>query len=147
MLQTGSLNLAMCPELATNQFFKLYAFQFSAYTLSVDHQRYIYSWWDLICPDIPKKIKWLWRSTLTIFSKWSTYIVCMPFSAEGLSLLPNFQKRCPDRISIFRGRFLEKMGWLFWAGEGRDRSLYIKNKLKSGILNDKKTANQNAYVP
>ena len=26
-----------------------------------------------------KKIKWLWRSMLNIFLKWSTYIVCTPF--------------------------------------------------------------------
>ena len=30
MKQTGSLNLARCPELATNQFFKQHTFQFSA---------------------------------------------------------------------------------------------------------------------
>ena len=59
-------------------------------------------------------------------------------SPEGLSLLPNFQKMGFDRISIFRGRLLEKRGQLFWAGGGRDRSFYIKNKLKSEILNDKK---------
>ena len=40
MLQTGSLNLAMCPELATNQFFKLYAF----------HKKTIYNYGEL-----PKK--------------------------------------------------------------------------------------------
>ena len=41
-----------------------------------------------------------------------------PLSAGGLSLLPNFQKRGPDRISIFRGRLLEKKGDFFqeWGG-------------------------------
>ena len=36
-----------------------------------------------------------------------------------------------------------KEGWLFWAGGGRNGSCYIKNKLKSEILNDKNTTNQN----
>ena len=58
-------------------------------------------------------------------------------SAEGLNLLPNFQKRGSDRISIFRGRLLEKRGD-FFSGVGRGCSFYIKNKLKSEILNYKK---------
>ena len=62
--------------------------------------------------------------------KWFTYIVCTPLSPGGLSLLPNFQIRGPDRMSIFRGRLLEKRRWLFWAGGGRDRSCNIKNKTK-----------------
>ena len=46
-------------------------------------------------------------------------------SAGGLSLLPNFQERGPDRISFFFSR-------------GREGShFYIKNKLKSEILNKK----------
>ena len=31
-----------------------------------------------------------------------------PLSPEGLSVLSNFQKKGPDRISIFRGRLLEE---------------------------------------
>ena len=39
-------------------------------------------------------------------------------SADGLNLLPNFQKRGTDRISSFRGRLLEKRGDFFqeWGG-------------------------------
>ena len=79
------------------------------------------------------------------FLKWSTYIVCTPVLLRGLSLLPNFQKKGPDMISIFRGRLLEKTGWHFCTGGGRDRSFYIKNKLKSENLNNKNPANQNIY--
>ena len=62
-----------------------------------------------------------------------------PLSPEGLSLLPTFQKRGPDRISIFRDRLPEKRGGSFEQGEGgRDRTCYIKNKLKSEVLNKKK---------
>ena len=61
-----------------------------------------------------------------------------PLSPGGLSLLANFQKKGPDKISIFRGKLLEKRGWHFGAGGGRDRSFYIKNKIKSEILNDEK---------
>ena len=39
-------------------------------------------------------------------------------SAGWLSLLPNFQNRGPDRISIFGGRLLEKGGDLFQQGGG-----------------------------
>ena len=74
---------------------------------------------------------------LNIFLKWSTYLMYTPLSAGGLNLLPNFQKRGPDRIWIFRGRLLEKRGDFFLQG-GRGYSFYIKNKLKSEILNDKK---------
>ena len=63
--------------------------------------------------------------------------MCTLLSARGLSLLPNFQKRGTDRISVFRGRLLEKRGNFFDVG-GRDCSFYIKNKLKSENLNDKK---------
>ena len=73
-----------------------------------------------------------------------------PLSDDGLRLQPNFQKRGPDKISIFGGRLLEKKMWPFWAGGGRDHSFYIKNKLKPEILNDKKpqkTTNQNVYLP
>ena len=71
------------------------------------------------------------------FKKWSSYIVCTPFLLRGW-VPTKFSKKGPDRISIFRGRLQEKRGWLFWAGGGRDRSWYVKNKLKSGILNDEK---------
>ena len=54
----------------------------------------------------------------------------------GFNLLPNFQIKVPDRISIIRGRLLEKRG--DFSGGGRGCSFYIKNKLKSDILNDKK---------
>ena len=60
-----------------------------------------------------------------------------PLSDGGLNLLPNFLKRGPDRITIFRGRLLEKRGDFFSAGK-RGCIFYIKNKLKSEILNDKK---------
>ena len=42
-----------------------------------------------------------------------------PHSAGGLSLLPNFQKRGPDRILIFfRGRLLKRGGDVFEQEEG-----------------------------
>ena len=109
-----------------------------SYILSWDRQKYNYSSWDLICPDVPKKVKWLRRSTLNIFLKVIYLHSVHPLSPERLSLLLNFQKRGPCRISIFRGRLLEKRSWLFWVGGGRYRSCYVKNKLKSEILNDKK---------
>ena len=84
-----------------------------------------------------KKVKWLRRSTLTNFLK-SDLLTMHPLSPGGLSVLPNFQKRGPGRISIFRGRLLEKRGWLFWAGGRRDHSCCIKNKLKSEIWNNQK---------
>ena len=51
----------------------------------------------------------------------------------GLNLLPNVKKRELDRTSVFRGGFLGKMGWRFSGS----CNFYIKNKLKSGIFNDK----------
>ena len=59
------------------------------------------------------------------FLKGSTYIVCTTLPAERLSLLPSFQKRRPDRISISRGRLLEKRGLIFSAGEGRGVTVFI----------------------
>ena len=94
-------------------------FQFSAYILSWNHQKCNYSSWDSICPDVPKKVKWLWRSTLNIF--WSTYILCTSsprFSYGGLSLPPNFRKTGHDRVSRFRGMLLEKREWLLEQKEG-----------------------------
>ena len=42
----------------------------------------------------------------------------MPLSPEGLGLVANFQKRGSGRISIFRGRLLEKRGYPFEEGKG-----------------------------
>ena len=58
-----------------------------------------------------------------------------PLYPERLS--PSFQKSGPDRISIFRGKLLEKWGEIFEQGGRRDRSCYIKNKPKSEILHKK----------
>ena len=47
-------------------------------------------------------------------------------------------------------QFLEGGCWkIFEQGGGGwgEHSFYIKNKLKSEILNEKKTKNQNAYLP
>ena len=74
---------------------------------------------------------------LSNFLKWSTYIMSTPIFCWGSSLLSNFEKRGPYRISIFRRRLLEKRGWLYSAG-GRGCKFYIKNKLKSEILKNKK---------
>ena len=57
---------------------------------------------------------------LSIFLK-SDLLTVHPLSPGGLSLLPNFQKRGPDRISIFREELLEKRGDFFEQGE-RDGS-------------------------
>ena len=42
------------------------------------------------------------------------------------------------RNCAFTGEVPGKEGMTFWAMGGRDRSFYIKNELKSEILNDKK---------
>ena len=68
-----------------------------------------------------------------------------PRFAEGVESPTKFSKKGLDMISIFRGRLLEKTGWHFCTGGGRDRSFYMKNKLKSEILNNKNPANQNIY--
>ena len=71
---------------------------------------------------------------LNNFLKWYIYIVCTP------SLLGDWishQKSGPDRISILRGRLLVKGSDYFRKG-GKGCSFYIKNKLKSETLNDKK---------
>ena len=120
-------------------------FQFSAYRLSLDSLKYNYFSWHLICSDVPKKVKWLGRCMLNIFLKWSTY-GAHALTAGGLSLLPNFQKKGTDRISIFRGRLMEKRGDFFEQGGGRDRSFNITNKLKSDILNDKKNLQTKMFI-
>ena len=52
-----------------------------------------------------------------------------------LNLTPNFTKgRELDRISIFRGGYLEREGEHFQEG----RSFYIKSKLNSEIFDHKK---------
>ena len=74
-------------------------------------------------------------------------MVYNPLTPRGLSLLQNFKIRTLEGISIFRGRLVEKTGDFLGRG-WRDHSCYIKNKLKSELLNDKKKAtNQNVYLP
>ena len=92
-----------------------------------------------------KKAKLVWRSMLNNFLMWYCDIVIKcdnlhrvhPLSVGGLNLPPNFQKSGPDRISILRGRLLVKGSDYFRKG-GKGCSFYIKNKLKSETLNDKK---------
>ena len=60
-------------------------------------------------------------------------IVCTPFSKKGEL----------DRISIFRGSSWENQGDLFQGVRGC--SLYIKNKLKFEIFNDKKVHKQKYF--
>ena len=56
-------------------------------------------------------VKHFFKKYVKHFFKSDLLIQCAPISAGGLSLqLTNFQKRWPDRISIFRERFLKKMG-------------------------------------
>ena len=50
-----------------------------------------------------------------------------PLSPGGLSLLANFQKKGPDKISIFRGKLLEKRGVTFWS-RGREGSQFLHKK-------------------
>ena len=57
--------------------------------------------------------------TLKKYVKHYFFLHCVHMlSAKGLNPLTNFQKRGPDRISIFRGRLLEKKGDFFqeWGG-------------------------------
>ena len=57
----------------------------------------------------------------------------------GLNLQPNFQKGGGlDRTLVFRGELLVKRGWLFSGG----CNFLTKNKLKSGIFNDKKMGSE-----
>ena len=67
----------------------------------------------------------------------------------GLNLLPNFQKVGLDRTSNFRGRLVGKRWVTFFGGggEGGGSKFYIKDKLKSEILNDKKQLiNKNSFL-
>ena len=48
-----------------------------------------------------------------------------PFS-WGVDSQPNFQKRGPDRISIFRGRLVEKRGDFFSRGREGSQLLHKK---------------------
>ena len=65
-------------------------------------------------------------------------IVCIPHplppplsaTRRGLNHLPKFQKWGLERISVFRGTLLGKLGGDLFSG-GRSFSFYIKNKLKS----------------
>ena len=57
------------------------------------------------------------------------------WGGRGLSLLPYFLNGGLDRISVFRGELLGKMGVNFFRG---GCGFYIKSKLKSEIFNDKK---------
>ena len=87
----------------------VYIIVFCLHTL-LDCQEYNYSSWDLICPDVPKKTKSLWRSMLNIFLKWSTYMVCKPLFAGGLISMQIFK-----RGDFTRSQFLEG-GACFWGG-------------------------------
>ena len=51
----------------------------------------------------------------------------------------DFQKRRLGRISIFRGVLQGKRGGFFEVGGWGGGSVYIKNKLKFEISNDKKS--------
>ena len=55
---------------------------------------------------------------------------------EGFSLLPNFQKSRPDRISIFRGSLLEK----------KEGMTFLTNKLKSEILSNKNKMQTRMFI-
>ena len=69
----------------------------------------------------------------------------LPLSTEGLNLLPNFQKRGPDRISTFRGCW--KRGVSFFSGGEGLQILHKKKKLKSEMLNDQKEIYKQKYLP
>ena len=60
-----------------------------------------------------------------------------PLSAggEGLSLLSNSQKEALTGTQSLKEGFCERRGELFQGSY----SFYIKNKLKAGIFNDKKS--------
>ena len=94
-----------------------------------------------------KKAKWLQRSSLNIFLKWSSYILCTHFLLGGWISYQIFKKG-----GLAGSQFLEgvagKEGWLFLRG-GSGCSFYIKNKLKSEILIDKKIIykQKNVYLP
>ena len=70
------------------------------------------------------------------------------FSPGGVESPTKFsKKRAWQDLNIYRKVGGEE-GVTFLAGGGKDRSCYIKNKLKSEILNDKKkTTNGNVYLP
>ena len=62
-----------------------------------------------------------------------------------MSLQPNFQKEGGlDRISTFRGVLLGKRGVTLFRG---GCNFHIKNKLKSEIVNDKKSLYAKIFFP
>ena len=101
------------------------------------YQEYNYSSWDLVCPDVPKKAKWLEKKYVKHFFK-VTNLHRMPPNLSAGGLLPNFQKR-----GLIGSQFLEvhcqKRGGDFFIKGRNWCSFYITNKLKSEILNKKKT--------
>ena len=62
--------------------------------------------------------------------------MCTLFSAGGLNLQPNFQKGALDRTLTSRGGCWKRGGNFFQGG----LQFLQKNKLKSEIVNDKKSS-------
>ena len=72
-----------------------------------------------------------------VLNSMSFLIMCTPISAGGCSASYQIFKNegSLDRTLIFRGGWWEREDWTFWV-EGYH--FYMKNKLKSEILNNKK---------
>ena len=71
-----------------------------------------------MCPNEPKKIKWLLRSTLNIFKKWSTYIVCTHLLPEGWVSNQIFKKGGLTGSKFLEGGCWKRRGDFFEEGEG-----------------------------
>ena len=82
-------------------------------------QEYYCSSWDLICLDIPKKTKQLWRSMSSIFFKSDLLISCAPPFGWGVESPTKFSKKG----GLTGSQFLEGGCWkkgvsFFRRGEG-----------------------------
>ena len=105
----------------------------------------------LVCPAADDDFA-IYRNTCMDMCFCYQVIVCMlpsPISAGGLSLLPNFQK---GGGALTGPQFLEGGCWErrgvgdFFQGGGGDCNFLTKNKLKSGMLNDKNFYTQNFFA-
>ena len=79
-----------------------------------------YSSWDLICPDVWKKVKWLQRSIYIkhFFKKWSTYILCAPFLLRGWVSYQIFKKGGLKGSKFLEGSYRKRGGYFFEQEEG-----------------------------
>ena len=90
-------------------------------------QKYNYYSWDLICPDVLKKVKWLRRGTLTIFLKSDLLTQCAPPFSLGIESPTKFSKKGTWQDLNFQREVAGNEGVTFLS-RGRNGSQLLHKK-------------------